>query len=59
MAYAAKASGIITYIQDEDKYMSVVDKVVQVGIPLVTVGYTKKGIKIYGIIFCIELVKNI
>lgn len=37
MAYAAKVSGIITYIQDEDKYNSVINKVVEGGIPIVTV----------------------
>lgn len=37
MAYEAKVSGIITYIQDEDKYNSVIDKVINGGIPLVTV----------------------
>jgi ribose transport system substrate-binding protein len=37
MAYAAKVSGIITYVQDETKYKSVIDKVVKGGIPIVTV----------------------
>lgn len=37
MAYAAKVSGIITYVQDEDVYKPVIDKVVNGGVPLVTV----------------------
>lgn len=37
MAYAAKVSGIITYVQDEASYKSVIDKVIMGGIPLVTV----------------------
>jgi ribose transport system substrate-binding protein len=37
MAYAAKVSGIITYVQDQARYKSVIDKVVTGGIPIVTV----------------------
>lgn len=37
MAYAAKASGIITYVQDEALYKPVIDKVLAGGIPIVTV----------------------
>lgn len=37
MAYAAKVSGIIVYVQDESKYVSVINKVMDSGIPLVTV----------------------
>jgi ribose transport system substrate-binding protein len=37
MAAAAKVNGIITYVQDENKYNSVINKVVKSGIPLVTV----------------------
>ncbi len=37
MAYAAKVSGVIAYIQDEEKYKPVIDKVINGGIPLVTV----------------------
>jgi ribose transport system substrate-binding protein len=37
MAYAARVSGIITYVQDGEKYKPVIDKVVKGGVPLVTV----------------------
>lgn len=37
MAYAAKVSGIIAYVQDEEKYKPVIDKVVQGDVPLVTI----------------------
>lgn len=37
IAYAAKASGIIAYVQEEDKYKPIIDKVVQGGVPVVTV----------------------
>lgn len=37
MAYAAKVSGIITYVQDEDKYKPVIDKAIKGDIPVVTV----------------------
>lgn len=37
MAYAAKVSGIITYVQDEALYKPVIDKVLAGGIPIVTV----------------------
>lgn len=37
MAYAAKASGIIAYVQEEDKYKPIINKVVQGGVPVVTV----------------------
>lgn len=37
MAYAAKESGIITYVQEESKYNSVINKVVDSGIPLITI----------------------
>ncbi|WPC40211.1 substrate-binding domain-containing protein [Clostridium sp. JS66] len=37
MAYAAKVSGIITYVQDEAMYKPVIDKVLAGGIPIVTV----------------------
>lgn len=37
MAYAAKVSGIIAYIQDEDRYKPIIAKVTGKGIPLVTV----------------------
>lgn len=37
MAYAAKVSGIITYVQDETQYNDVINKVIEGGIPLVTV----------------------
>lgn len=37
MAYASKASGVITYVQDEDKYINVINKVASGGIPIITV----------------------
>lgn len=37
MAYASKASGIITYVQEEEKYIKVINKVVESGIPLLTI----------------------
>ena len=37
MAYSAKASGIITYIQDQYKYNDVINTVVKSGMPLVTI----------------------
>lgn len=37
MAYAAKVSGIITYVQDEALYKPVIDKVLAGGIPIVTI----------------------
>ncbi|MBK1811829.1 sugar-binding protein [Clostridium sp. YIM B02505] len=37
MAYAAKVSGIITYVQEESKYNSVINNVVDNGIPLITI----------------------
>lgn len=37
MAYAAKVSGIITYVQDEALYKPVIDKVLVGGIPIVTI----------------------
>ncbi|WP_163191807.1 sugar-binding protein [Clostridium thermarum] len=37
MAYAAKVSGIIAYIQDESSYQPVIQKVVDGGIPFVTI----------------------
>lgn len=37
MAYAANVNGIITYIQDENSYNSVINKVVDADIPLVTI----------------------
>lgn len=37
MAYAAKVSGIIAYVQDETRYNDVINMVVEGGIPLVTV----------------------
>lgn len=37
MAYAAKVSGLIAYVQDEERYKPVIDKVVEGGVPLVTV----------------------
>lgn len=37
MAYAAKVSGIIAYVQDEERYRPVINKVVAGGVPLVTV----------------------
>jgi ribose transport system substrate-binding protein len=37
MAYAAKASGIIAYVQDEERYKPVINKVIDGDIPLVTV----------------------
>lgn len=37
MAYAANVSGIITYIQDGDRYNSVINKIVDSGIPIVTI----------------------
>ncbi|QAA34245.1 substrate-binding domain-containing protein [Clostridium manihotivorum] len=37
MAYAAKVSGIITYVQEENKYNSVINKVVDSGIPILTI----------------------
>ena len=36
-AYAAKVSGIIAYVQDEDRYKPIIDKVITGGIPIVTV----------------------
>jgi len=37
MAYAAKVSGIIAYVQDETQYNDVINKVIDGGIPLVTI----------------------
>lgn len=37
MAYAANVSGIITYIQDPDSYNSAINKIVEDGIPIVTI----------------------
>jgi ribose transport system substrate-binding protein len=37
MAYAAKVSGIIAYVQDETRYNDVINKVIEGGIPLVTI----------------------
>ncbi|ERI95741.1 sugar-binding domain protein [Clostridiales bacterium oral taxon 876 str. F0540] len=37
MAYAARASGIIAYVQDEDKYNPIINKVIQGDVPLVTI----------------------
>lgn len=37
MSYAAKVSGIITYVQEENRYNSVINKAVNSGIPLITV----------------------
>jgi ribose transport system substrate-binding protein len=37
MAYAAKVSGIIAYVQDEEMYKPVIDKVIRGGVPIVTV----------------------
>lgn len=37
MAYSAKVSGIIAYVQDEERYKPVIDKVINGGIPVVTV----------------------
>lgn len=37
MAYAANVSGIITYIQDGESYNSVINKIVDSGIPIVTI----------------------
>lgn len=37
MAFAAKVSGIIAYVQDKEVYKPVIDKVIKGGIPLVTV----------------------
>lgn len=37
MAYAAKASGIITYVQDESYYKDIINKIIEDGIPLVTI----------------------
>ena len=37
MAYAARVSGIIAYVQDEMQYNDVIDKVIEGGVPLVTI----------------------
>lgn len=37
MAYAAKVSGIIAYVQDENQYKPIINRVVQGGVPIVTV----------------------
>jgi ribose transport system substrate-binding protein len=37
MAYAAKVSGVIAYVQDEEKYKPVINKAVQGGVPVVTI----------------------
>ena len=37
MAYAANVSGIITYVQDEDSYNSVINKIVDADIPIITI----------------------
>lgn len=37
MAYAAKASGIIAYVQDENRYKPIINRVAQGGVPIVTV----------------------
>ena len=37
MAYAAKVSGIITYVQHEAYYMDIINKVIEDGIPLITI----------------------
>jgi ribose transport system substrate-binding protein len=37
MAFTAKVSGIITYVQDKNKYNPIINKVIESGIPLVTV----------------------
>ncbi|MFS8541956.1 MAG: substrate-binding domain-containing protein, partial [Tissierellales bacterium] len=37
MAYAAKASGIITYVQDESYYKDIINEIIEDGIPLVTI----------------------
>lgn len=37
MAYAAKVSGIITYVQHESYYMDIINKVIEDGIPLITI----------------------
>jgi ribose transport system substrate-binding protein len=45
MAYSAKVSGIIAYVQDEDQYKSIINKVIDGGIPLVTVDSDAEGSK--------------
>ncbi|MDV4151853.1 substrate-binding domain-containing protein [Clostridium sp. AL.422] len=37
MAYASNVSGIITYVQDGSKYNSIINKVIENGIPIVTI----------------------
>ena len=37
MAYAAKVNGLMVYVQDESQYKPVIKKVIESGIPLVTV----------------------
>jgi len=37
MAYAAKVSGIITYVQHEAYYKDIINKVIEEGIPLITI----------------------
>lgn len=37
MAYAAKVSGIIAYVQDENSYIPIINRVIKGGIPIVTV----------------------
>lgn len=37
MAYAANVSGIITYVQDEESYNSVINKIVDADIPIITI----------------------
>jgi len=45
LAYAARVSGIITYVQDEDRYKPIIDKVITGGIPIVTVDSDAEGSK--------------
>lgn len=37
MAYASNVSGIITYVQDENSYNSIINKIIDSNIPLVTI----------------------
>ncbi len=37
MAYASNVSGIITYVQDENSYNSIINKIIEDDIPLVTI----------------------
>jgi ribose transport system substrate-binding protein len=43
MAYAAKVSGLMVYVQDEEQYKPIINKVAASGIPLVTIDSDAEG----------------